>query len=253
MIRLNLLPVELRQPEPKKFSLPPFVSPKGLLFFLAVISAAEALLFIYLKFIAEPQFAVYQKKYMGLGSDLKAVRDLKEKAAKAQEVNRQLLTWMDVGTVWSELMGQLSSGMEKGVWLTHLAFERRDFDVLAKTEDRSASSASAGGAVTANPAAAAAVANIQGRVKNLGRGKQADKEKRVVLVLRGRVATAEDHAAIIGRFIESVKNQKAVTDLIEDLRLDEIRKNPDSEVPMYDFVISGAVRRELEKEFFNLP
>jgi hypothetical protein len=248
MIKLDLLPPEFRHAPPKRFKLPPFVSPKGLLVFLAALVAAELALFAILKVVLEPGFEAQQSKYLQLGPNLKGVREIKDKAAKAQQVNRQLLSWMDSGISWTLLLADISKGMEKGVWLTQLAFERRDFDAPVRVEDPSKAGA------IANPAATAAVADIQNRVKSMGRGKkQAQQERRAVIVIRGRVATGEDEAAITGRFIENLKNQRAVSSLIEDLRLDEIRRTPDTEVPMFDFVISGAVKPELEKEFFNLP
>jgi len=247
VIKLDLLPPEFRHAPPKRFKLPPFVSPKGLLGFLAALVIVEIGLFAVLKLVLEPGFESQQSKYLQLGPNLKGVRDIKDKAAKAQQVNRQLRSWMDSGLSWTLLLADISKGMEKGIWLTQLSFERRDFDAPIKLEDPSKAGA------IANPAATAAVADIQGRVKNMGRKKQAEKERRAVIVIRGRVATGEDEAAITGRFIENLKNQKAVTGLIEDLRLDEIRRTPDTEVPMLDFIISGAVKPELEKEFFNLP
>ncbi len=247
MIKVDLLPPEFRHAPPKRFKLPPFVSPKGLLVFLAALAAAELTLFAVLKFGLEPGFEAQQSKYLQLGPNLKGVREIKDKAAKAQQVNRQLMSWMDSGISWTLLLADISKGMEKGVWLTQLSFERRDFDAPVKIEDPSKAG------TNANPAATAAVADIQNRVKNMGRKKQPDKERRAVLVIRGRVATGEDEAAITGRFIENLKHQNAVVSLIEDLRLDEIRRTPDTEVPMFDFVISGAVKQGLEKEFFNLP
>ncbi len=247
MIKLDLLPPEFRHAPPKRFKLPPFVSPKGLLVFLAALVVAELALFVTLKFVLEPGFEAQQSKYLQLGPNLKGVREIKDKAAKAQQVNRQLLSWMDSGISWTLLLADISKGMEKGVWLTQLSFERRDFDAPVKIED-----ASKAGTI-ANPAATAAVADIQNRVKSMGRKKQADKERRAVIVIRGRVATGEDEAAITGGFIEILLLQNAVVSLIEVLRLDEIRRTPDTEVPMFDFVISGAVKPELEKEFFNLP
>lgn len=251
MIRINLLPEEFRRKEPKRFKLPAFVSPKGLLIFLAGLAVAELLLLIFLKFFAGGHFDRLQTEYRNLGADLKGVRDIKRQASLAQEVNRELLAWMDPSLHWTPLMNDLANGMEKGVWLTHLQFERREFDAPIKVETANAApTAGSVGAVSAE--AQALVARVQGAG---GRGKKGggDKEKRVVMVLRGRVAVDEQEAAVVGRFIENLKNQKSIAALTEDLRLDEIRRTADSEVPMFDFVVSGTVRPEREKDFFNLP
>jgi hypothetical protein len=246
MIRVNLLPEEFRQPEVKKFKLPEFVGPKGLLVFLGLLVCIELALLAYLKFVAEPQYVNYQSKYLQLGPNLKGVRDIKSQAAKAQDVNRQLLSWINAGHSWSSLLDGISSGMEKGVWLTLLTFERRDFDVPLKVEERAQPAL--------NPAATAAVADIQSKVKGMGKKtKESAKERRVVMVIQGRVAAEDNQAAVTGRLIESMKNQSPVSDLIEDLRLDEIRRADESQSGIFDFVISGVVRREKEKEFFNLP
>lgn len=251
MIRINLLPAEYRHEPPRKFKLPAFVSPKGLLVFLAVLVIAELLIFAYLKMVAEPKFAARQIAHLKLGPDLKAVRDIKNRASAAQEVNRQLLAWIKTGTSWTSMMNDLSAGMEKGVWLTHLTFERRDDDAPIEADSRAQSPVQTAGAV--NPNAAAAAADIKDRVNRLGRKKQAGKERRAVMVIRARVVAGEDQTAVTGRLIENLKNRPAISGLIEDLRLDEIRRTEDTEVSMFDFVISGAVRREYDKEFFNLP
>lgn len=246
MIRVNLLPPEFRHDPPRKFKLPPFVSPKGLIIFLAALALAEAALFLYLKMALEPRFAERQSTYLRLGPDLKSVRDIKNRAAAAQEVNRQLVAWIKSGSSWTALLNDLSGGMEKGVWLTHLTFERREMDQPAKLEGSERTT-------TANPSAAAAVADVQSRVNRLGRKKQPQKERRVVMVIRARVVAGEEQAAVTGRLIENLKNQPAISGLIEDLRLEEIRRTDDTEVSMFDFVISGAVRGPQDKEFFNLP
>ncbi len=251
MIRINLLPKEFRHPEPRRFKLPAFVSPKGLLMFLAVLAVVELALFIVLKLVVGTHFDRLQAEYRNLGGDLKGVREIKRQASLAQEVNRHLMAWMDPSIHWTPFMNDLAGGMEKGVWLTHLQFERREFDAPIKVEtaDTAAGNASVG-AVSAE--AKALVARVQG---GGARGKKGggDKEKRVVMVLRGRLAVEEEEAAVVGRFIENLKNQKAIAALVEELKLDEIRRTADSEVPMFDFVVSGVVKRDREKDFFNLP
>lgn len=244
MIRVNLLPEEFRQPEAKKFKLPEFVGPKGLLIFLALLAFVELALLAHLKFVAEPRYVDFQSQYLQLGPNLKGVRDIKDKAAKAQDVNRQLMSWINAGHSWSSLLNGISEGMEKGVWLTLLTFERRDFDLPVKVEERVRPEA--------NAAAGAAVADIQSRVKGMGKKKGIEKERRVVMVIRGRVAAEDNQAAVTGRLIEKLKNQSPVSELIEDLRLDEIRRADESQSGIFDFVVSGVVRREKDKEFFNL-
>ncbi len=245
MIQLNLLPEEFRQPEVKKFKLPEFVSPKGLLIFLGALVLVELALLAHLKFVAEPKYVNFQSEYLKLGPNLKGVRDIKNRAAKAQDVNRHLTAWIKTGDSWSSLLTGLSDGMEKGVWLTLLSFERRDFDVAVNAAEAAAQVASSDAGKTA--------ADIQARVKRLGKKKGDDKERRVVMVIRGRVAAEDNQTAVTGKLIENLKNQSPISGLIEDLRLDEIRRADESQSSIFDFVISGVVRREKEKEFFNLP
>lgn len=227
MITVNLLPPEFRHKRPKQFKLPPFVSPKGLLFFLGALVCIEILLAVNLGFFADKKFDKLQARYRDLGPALKEVRGIRAQAGRAQEVERQLKAWMNPPVTWTAFMNALSDGMEKGVWLTHLSFERKEFDLP--------------------PAAQTALPARPGRVTA-----QPAKEQRTIMMIRGRAAVDQEEAAAAGRFIEKLMNEKAISDLTEDLRLDEIRRTPDSKTPMFDFVILGTVKREREKDFFNL-
>lgn len=245
MIRVNLLPEEFRHKEPKRFKLPPFVSPKGLMMFLGALVCLEIAAVLNLKFFAEHRFDRLQNEYRMLGPSLKDVRDVKEKAAQSQEINRQLTGWMEPVVTWTSVMNDVAAGMEKGLWLTSLKFERREFDLPTKPEADPAAAAVPAGQKAAPAATPARIRPI--------RGKQSEKERRVVMVLQGRVAVDQEEAAVASRFIDRLKKQPAISTLTEDLRLDEIRRTADSEITMFDFVIVGTVKREHEKDFFNLP
>ena len=257
MIRINLLPPEFRHAPAKRFKLPPFVSPKGLLCFLAALVCLEAAMAANLKFFAGHRFDQQQNEYRSLGPSLKKVRDIKKQASEMQDVTRQLTVWMEPVATWTAFMNGLAAGMEKGVWLTHLQFERRWFDLPEKpadpepavTKPAPGKKAAAGSKPAAQPAPAAA--SRLGAARG-GRSRQDAKEERVVMIIKGRVAVDQQEAAVAGRFIDHLKNQKALGDLVEDLRLDEMRRSPESEVPMFDFVIVGTVKRVREKDFFNL-
>lgn len=233
MIRINLLPPEFRYQKPKQFRLPPFVSPKGLLFFLAALICIEIAIGVDLKFFAGQKFDQQQAEYRDLGPRLKEVRAIRAKAGQAQDVERQLKAWMNPPVTWTAFMNALSEGMEKGVWLTHLTFEHKDFEPVAAPEIVPGAASSTGRTVRG--------------------GAQAAKERRTVMVIQGRVAVDQEEAAVAGRFIEKLKNQKTISELTEDVRLDSIRRTPDSEAAMFDFTILGTVKRAREKDFFNLP
>jgi Tfp pilus assembly protein PilN len=245
MIRVNLLPVELRPKEVKRFKLPPFVSPKGLLCFLISVVCVEILMVAHQLLFGEPRFQRLQAEYQTLSSPLKAVRDIKDKVSGAQEVNRELQRWMEPKISWTAFMNALVNGMEKGIWLTEIKFERRDYEAPEPPER--ARAASQGTNVNTAVAAAQKLATRMPAASG-----PAALEKRVVLVMRGRVAVEQDEAAVVSRFMQNLKAQPAIADMAEDFYLNEIRRDTEAAMPMFDFVVLAVIKRDKEKEFFNL-
>ncbi len=207
MIEINLLPEELRKKEKIKLDLPEVPVFKILSTVLIVVISAQILL---------STFAVYQKiEFIRTKKAVeKLINEDREIAARKAETLamsndlKEIKAMTERKFLWAVLLNALSDSMTKGVWLRSLSVA-----TLAANEPTSKKK---GGKV----------------------------QKRRILNLEGSVIGSGQETAIIGKFIQQLKESPRFGEWFEDIKLSAINQKKIKDFDVYDFVLIGIFKRE---------
>ena len=229
MIRVNLLPKEFRSVETNGLSLHSFTTRRNLVYFVALLIVLEIGFFMESTFSAGPRIRSLEVEMESLEPQMKVVRLMEGKLQNIQVINSQLKFYMDRPFYWTEILNELSESMIPGLWLTHVEAKRQEFHA-GELQDR------------------------QGSQQQTGKAgvNAARREKRVVLVLRGRAAVYGDETAALGKFIQRLKDQEAFSHLTEDIYLESINRVHLSEKQLFEFSIFCVLKKEAESEFYDI-
>ena len=206
MIEINLLPEELRKKEKIKLDLPEVLVFKILSVILIVVISAQILL---------STFAVYQKiEFMRTKKAAETLisEDHEIAARKAQTLAmsnhlKEIRAMTERKFLWAVLLNALSDSMTKGVWL-------RSLSVATLVADEPVSK------------------------------KKEKIQKRRILNLEGSVIGSGQETAIIGKFIQQLKESPRFGEWFEDIKLSTINQKKIKDFDVYDFVLIGIFKRE---------
>jgi len=217
LIEINLLPPEFQKKPKRDFKLPdlPYLRIFGYIALAFVV--VEALLFAGTLY-GKGNLAQWEQRVKVLGPDFDRIKALKLEASRA-EADLKTLNQMTVRSFyWTELLNSVSDSITEDVWLTYLGAERKtiEFDLPKKKDDNDGEEGS-----------------DKKEKKNKNAPTPRKRIKRVFvetkghriedyLMIRGSAPVSGQGTAAVGRFIQSLKDNKFVNQLVSDVKLDKI-------------------------------
>ena len=211
IIQTNLLPEELRKKERIKLSLPEVPIRKALTVFFGTLFVIQVCL---------SAFAFYQKgrlnqvKHQALTfkAQNKNVTLHKAEIASAKARSNEITALVRREFFWTRLLNDLSDAVTKGVWLTGLAIEDNE--------------PPAGGGP---------------------RARRVEGPKFKVLRLDGSAVGQGQETATIGKFIKELKEHPFLSELFQDVKLQNINQKRLRETDVYDFTLVCLFKPEQAK------
>ncbi|MFH1645656.1 MAG: hypothetical protein ABIB11_04465 [Candidatus Omnitrophota bacterium] len=226
MIKLNLLPKELKTLQTRKSGIDIYSIVKNANIIPIVVAVFLFLVFAH-GFLA--WFVISQKaglRKLQLECELlvpgqKKAQALKTKVLALDEKVTVIEDLSEGGVFWPKKLYDLSSAMVDGVWL--------DLLYLKLQTDREEEPVTA--AVTPGAAPVAAQIKIV---------------MRQILVLEGRAVSSNDidETAVVGRFIKSLKEHKDFFNDFEDIKLFSVERETVGDIEVMNFVINCYFKKE---------
>lgn len=218
MIEINLLPQEYRKKEGPKISLPAVAIGKTIVVAMGIFFVVQ---------LGLAAFAVSQ--HVSLGATEREVERLtaenREIARHKDQIEfvRKRMLKIDQMTArpfyWAKLLNGLSDSVIKGVWLNEFSL----IEVRLRAEEKAENDAPAEG----------------------------DKPKRAArpkfsrqLNLAGSVVGQGDETAYIGKFIQELKENPELSQILDSIELSDIMQKRVQETDVYDFLIICGFKKE---------
>ncbi len=210
MIRINLLPEELRKKERIKLSLPEMPIRKVLTIFFGVLFAVQASLSVF-ALVQKGRVGKIKNEIIELRIQNKEIMLRKADTVAARAHLKEIAGLTVRNFFWTKLLNDLSDSVTKGIWLTQLSIEE-----------------------TEAPA---------------GTGPQKSKrgESRVkikTLRIDGSAVGQGQETAFIGKFIKELKENASLSKIFQDVKLSNINQKKIREADVYDFSLTCIFRPE---------
>lgn len=220
MIEINLLPQEYRKKEPRfkgvdlsQLNLQSIPVMYIVVVVVGSLLVAQGGLFL-LSLYGKAQVSALTKKYENIRPQKQKFDDLRAKAAATKKKISAIDELMGKRSNWAGMLNDLSESMTPGIWLVNLSYDEK---VTEKLIPRTVPKNSSGGALP--PV----------RQVSLARN----------LTISGYAAGAgEQGAALVGKFIKSMKDNQALSEEFSDITLGSIKSEKVEDQDVMNFKIT---------------
>ncbi len=215
MIKINLLPEDLKREESAKLKISFGIEGKGKLFRNAAIAAVSILILtnIALFFIGKGNSAEFKKltlKYKQLSPGQKEYESLKDKAAIVDKKAKAIDDLMANRFSWARKLNSLSDCMVQGIWLTEISYEEKPAELMLLP------GAKKGSAKTEVKRENLRYLNISGYATSMG----------------------EQGTSLVGQFIKSMKDDPLFYPDFSEIKLESIKSEKVLEQEVMSFKIT---------------
>jgi hypothetical protein len=241
MITVDFLPPEFRKEEKKPFSILDLISPKGLLYVLVVLVAAQLALALYEGVFLKPRYARMQNEFMKMKPEINTSRTLKSNITNLQTDNRLLEGWFKRDLLWTRILQATSDNMVRHVWLTELSLSEEMVEKKAVAEPK-------------KPVESESSDDKKKKKSKVPvkKGAVSDHEKRVMLILRGNVSNQVDATSTASQYISNLQRDPTFRKFAEDIYLKDINTVELDDVQLYAFTIYCLVSKDSENSFYHV-
>jgi len=215
MIEFNLLPKDIRAARPKKASATqvtlPKVAPIPVIIGIIVVIIVSQIGLSITATMQRNRLAEISTQISAIADDEKIANILQSELNKLSRKFSVIDSLASGSLIWSKKLFDLSAGVTDGVWLRSLYLNTAELQNAAGV----------------NPMAAA------------GYGAVPEQLARQVLVIEGSAVSPSsgEEAAVVGKFIESLRNSKEFFEDFEDIKLSSIQRKKLGEIESMDFSI----------------
>lgn len=211
IIQTNLLPEELRKKERIRLLLPNVPLRKALTAFFGIFFMIQ---------VALSGFAFYQKGRLGqvekqtvaLKAQNKEVALRKAEITSAKARSNEIASLIRRDFFWTKLLNDLSDSVTKGIWLTGLSIEDQVGPSVTNAKGRK-------------------VAGLKTKILSLG----------------GSAVGQGQETATIGKFIKELKDHPSLSEIFQDVKLQNINQKRVRDADVYDFTLTCLFKPEQGK------